>query len=131
MFFQYLLVSFFFRKKPATHCKKMIMGQVLPPNTLHTTLNYYLTPENGGTKVFYPGTAGNYRRKHDPHDVDVFDIREASETIEVDRQGFQLVRHSSLNHDLSDVDFVKTKVYEDTAELLKKSYVDQSKRNMQ
>ncbi|KAK4494239.1 hypothetical protein PRZ48_014537 [Zasmidium cellare] len=97
------------------------MGQVLPPNTLHTTLNYYLTPDKGGDKIFYPGTAGNYRRKHEPHDVNIFDLRESSEKVEVDKQGFQLVQHSALDNDLTDPDFVKTKVYDDTAELLKKA----------
>lgn len=101
------------------------MGQVLPPNTLRTTLNYYLTPEQGGTTVFYPGTAGNYRRKHDSHEKDIFDIREHPEKVSLDKQGFELVKHPSFNHDLGNAETVKTEVYDDTAALLKRAYVSE------
>ena len=77
-------VSFSYRRTFPLYCKKLAITLLLSssiqnllqtskmttappkPHTVHTTLNYYLPPEKGGLCVYYPGTAMDKRRKHDP-----------------------------------------------------------------
>jgi hypothetical protein len=94
-----------------------------PTHIVNTTLNYYLEPEHGGSTFFYPGTAGNYRRKFNEQAVQVTDVRGSETDFRLDKQGFEVRRHVSAEKDFADEDVVKDVVYKETAELLKKAYV--------
>ena len=96
------------------------MAQAAATRTVHTNLNYYLLPSEGGTKVFYPGTAGNYRRRHDPHAVDITDVRGSEHAFKVDVHGFQVVDHPVSEKRFEDEEVIKSAAYTETAALLKK-----------
>ena len=95
-----------------------------PTRAVDTTLNYYLEPSQGGSSSFYPGTAGNYRRKFDEQPVQVSNIRGSETDFKLDKQGFELRRHVCNEKEFADEDVVKDVVYKETAELLKKAYVN-------
>jgi hypothetical protein len=94
-----------------------------PTHSVKTTLNYYLKPEQGGSTSFYPGTAGNYRRKLNEQVVQITDIRGSENSFRLDKQGFELRRHVCSEKDFEDEAVVKDVVYHETAEMLKKAYV--------
>jgi hypothetical protein len=94
-----------------------------PTHVVNTTLNYYLEPSQGGSTSFYPGTAGNYRRKFNEQAVQVTDLRGSENNFRLDKQGFQVRRHICTEKDFADEDVVKDVVYKEISELLKKVYV--------
>lgn len=95
------------------------------PACVSTTLNYYVTPENGGTEYIYPATASNYTRVHDTQPASITDLRsvEGECPAVLDVQGFQLVQHSCSEQDWTDPSRVKDVAYKENVELLKKVYV--------
>lgn len=90
-------------------------SQVLTAN-----LNYFLDKDSNGVdaRVFYPGTAGDKRRPRDTQPVQVTNMRDKGFTL--DKNGFQLVSHVSREKTFDNEERVKTEVYDETSELLKK-----------
>lgn len=88
---------------------------------VETILNYHLDSGNGGEQVFYPGTAGNYRRQFDARAIQVKDIRGHEEDFCLDQQGFQILRHESKEKEFADEDEVKDVIYEEVIEMLKEA----------
>lgn len=97
------------------------MGAAPPQlHVVRTTLNYYLDPSQGGEAVYYPGTAGDKRRKHNPREVDVMDIRGNEEDFSLDKQGFQVVDWPSAEKAFDDDHKIKQVYYPDCENLLRK-----------
>ncbi|OBT75620.1 hypothetical protein VF21_05157 [Pseudogymnoascus sp. 05NY08] len=105
-------------EQPANEMHTTLNGQ--PANVVHTTLNYFLDPKLGGHVDITPGTAGFYRRKYDTHPVDIHDIRGREADFNLDKQGFQIYKHSSAEKDFQDDDQIKAVYYPETEEWLKK-----------
>lgn len=84
--------------------------------TLNTRMNYFLELKDGGTDIIAPGAAGAWLRKHNVQEVQIRDIRQATEKLDLDNTGFQLV--SSVP--VIDVDNIESKGYEQTIALLKR-----------
>lgn len=98
----------------------MATAQVISPSVVNTHLNYYLeTADGGGDKIVYVGTAGDRLRKHDVRPAEIHDMRRRD--FDLDRNGFQLVEHASCEKTFDSEERVKTVVYEETSELLKKA----------
>ncbi len=68
--------------------------------TVTAELQYYLDPSLGGDDHFYPGTAGNYRRKKDIHAMSVTDMRGSEQEFSLDKQGFEVHKHESTEKDI-------------------------------
>lgn len=86
--------------------------------TVNTHMNYFLELKDGGTDIMLPGTAGNWLRKHNVQEMQVRDIRQASEKLDLrlDNAGFQLV--SSVP--AIDAESIESKgYYSQTIELVK------------
>ena len=77
------------------------MVEVMQPHVVNTTLNYYLSPERGGAKIYQPGAVGDKRRPHDEQKVQVTDIRGREDEFRLDEQGFQIIQ---LNTSVQDVE---------------------------
>lgn len=90
-----------------------------PMHTVRTTLNYYLPPSKGGTTVYYPGTASDKRRKHQPREVDVTDIRGREADFSLDVQGFQVVEHESREKTFDNDERIKQDYYPECAAVVK------------
>ncbi|KAJ9606318.1 hypothetical protein H2200_009279 [Cladophialophora chaetospira] len=99
--------------------KDSILANGTAPHTLPTNLNYYLDPTKGGYKEFYPGTAGAYRRKHQPQPVEITDITGHEKEFSLDKQGFACVQHESKEKDFADEEGIKERLYSEASELLK------------
>lgn len=69
----------------------------------------------------FPGTAGDKLRKHDPKLVTITDLRSCEEDFTLDVHGFQFVPHTSVEKNFDDVQTVKSVVYQETEELLKRT----------
>ncbi|OAP55149.1 hypothetical protein AYL99_10849 [Fonsecaea erecta] len=82
------------------------------------TMNYYLDPSKGGFTDFYPQTAGYFRRKYDPHPVQVADIRGIEKEFSLDKHGFAVVQHESEEKDFTDDEQVKNRIFAEVAKLL-------------
>ena len=91
------------------------------PGTIRAEMQYYLDPpvDRGENRVFI-GTASSYRHKMDTHVVPINDMRGNEQFFTLDKQGFQFHKHKSVEKAFNDLDKVKTIVYPETAELLKK-----------
>ena len=90
-----------------------------PAKVIHTTLNYFLDIERGGHVDITPGTAGFYCRKDDTHPVDIHDMRGLEEDFNLNKQGFQIHKHSSVEKEFRDDDQIKSVYYPETEEWLK------------
>lgn len=79
----------------------------------------YFPPD--GPRVFYPGTAGYQRRHFDTRTVPFADVRDSTEDITLDKNGFQLARNNwtPINTD-DDKDTIRETVYAETSAFLKK-----------
>ena len=86
---------------------------------LTATLNYYLEPNKGGDAVFYPGTAGDKRRRQAPVQVEIEDIRACKEQPTLDTQGFQLIKEASCEKEFDDEDRIKDNYHEECAQIVK------------
>lgn len=92
-----------------------------PPAVLQTHLNYFLEVADGGQNTVYPGTAGDKLKKHNVQPVEVREMRNGDFTLE--KNGFQLLKHTSKEKTFDDNARVQSDVYDETAELLKEVYV--------
>ena len=85
-----------------------------------TKLNYYVTPENGGTTDFLSGYTGQFRKKFDTHPMTITDMRSVGpENFSLNVQGFQLEKHTSTEKEWSDMESIKNVAYKEGVELLK------------
>ena len=83
-------------------------------------MNYYVTPEKGGTKEIYPGTAANYRQKYDVQPASVTDMRSVTDQdFTLDVQGFQLAKHTCSEKEWIEEYKIKEVGYKETKKLLK------------
>ena len=104
----------------------VMVSSTQPENDVQTVLNFYLDPELGGTISSRPNTVGHYRRKFDRVPVTVHDIRGREGDFSVNREGFQLYKHSSVAKTFAAEDFgdrqkLKEIYYPETAEMVKKA----------
>ncbi len=69
-------------------------------------------------------TSGEMNYFFDPeaHTVPISDMREISETLSVDREGFELLRHATAVEDLYDDDAVKQVYYPEIDALLRRRF---------
>jgi len=85
-----------------------------------TVLNYYKAPEDGSpphpTYVDRPET---YDRPIEPRDVTVRDIRGQDHLYSLDKNGFQIYPHTSVEKDFVDDEQIKASYYPETEQLLK------------
>ncbi|KIW94547.1 uncharacterized protein Z519_04523 [Cladophialophora bantiana CBS 173.52] len=89
-------------------------------HVVQSTLNYYLDPSKGGVKEFYPSTAGAFRRKHDPHPIQIADIGGFEEEFNLDKQGFAILQHETEEKQFTDDEEVKERLFSEITELLKR-----------
>ena len=92
----------------------------LPDKSVGAPFNYFLDESLGGSRILYSPTASLYRRKHDSHVVKVQDIRGAESNFSLDIQGFQICEQPSTEKAFEDEAVIKTTVYDEAAELVKK-----------
>lgn len=83
------------------------------------TVSYYLQPKDGGDTHIYPGTVLNTRRKYDPREVLITDIRGREQDFSLDVHGFQFVDSASGFQDFGDGEKVKSEYYVEVAEVLR------------
>lgn len=95
------------------------MSKVAQPKDVQTTLRYYLEIADGGTGISYPGTAGDKRRKHNPVDVLIRDMRGPDQAFTLDTHGFELVSHTAVEKPFTDEETVKEKYYQEIIGLMK------------
>jgi hypothetical protein len=60
-----------------------------------TTFNYRLCPTKGGDEIIWGGTFADMRRKHEPAQVRVHDVRGHEEEYKLDEHGFQFIKHET------------------------------------
>ncbi|KAF7194132.1 Hydroxylase/desaturase asaB [Pseudocercospora fuligena] len=89
------------------------------PSVVTTNLNYYLDPSKGGHTEYYTGVSDYYRRKFDPHEVQVEDARPRKEEFKLDVQGFQHAAHSSVEKTFDDFDRIREVAYPDVEAMVK------------
>jgi len=94
-----------------------------PTKTKHnvpTTLNYYKDPGDGSEpKPSYVGKPETYERPSEPLDTVVTDIRGDEEKYSLDKNGFEIYRHTSIEKDFDDDEKIKREYYPETEQLLK------------
>lgn len=89
--------------------------------TVTTTLNYYLDPSKGGHTEYQIGVTDYFRRKFDPHQVVIENIRGREGEFELDTHGFQHTRHGGrLDVDYPSREAVQEIVYPDTVDFIKR-----------
>ena len=87
---------------------------------VHTTLNYYKPAEDGSPpKPTYVGKPETYERPVNPVDVTVTDIRDDEKNYNLDKTGFEIYRHTSIEKDFVDDDQIKAQYYPEVEQLLK------------
>jgi hypothetical protein len=91
-----------------------------PPAIVDANINYFLELSEGGTDVIYPGTATDKLRPLKPALMPITDLRTCGDEFTLDTHGFQFVPHQSGETTYDDQARVKSVVYDETAELLKK-----------
>ena len=90
------------------------------PNAVRAEMQYYLdSPLGGGGNHVYIGTASVWRHKMDTHIVPINDMRGSEQSFTLDKQGFQIYKHKSVEKFFTDLDTGTTIVYAEAAELLK------------
>jgi len=94
-----------------------------PGKKVEAAFNYFLDESLGGSRVLYSPTASLYRRKYDENFIQVQDIRGAEDNFDLDIQGFQICKHGCTEEIPEDESAIKSAIYAETAEFLKKMYV--------
>jgi hypothetical protein len=88
---------------------------------VQTTINYHPAGLDGELNTVIPGTAGSYRRKFDVAPVTIKDIRGQETLFSIEKQGFQILKHTSEEKEFLDKDQIKGVVFPEVVELLKKT----------
>lgn len=86
------------------------------PSVVGARLNYY-KPSSG--HIFRAGTAKEKLREWDVQDVKIRDIRCYNEDFTLDKNGFQLVEHESVEKAFDNAAEFQPIIYEETANLIK------------
>ena len=87
---------------------------------VHTQLNYYKDPGDGSPPApSYVGKPETYERPVQPVDVTIYDIRGEEKNYTLDKSGFEIYRHTSIEKDFVDEDQIKAKYYPEIEQLLK------------
>ena len=104
-----------------------VLTQAEPPlavTDLKAPLNFIRRQET--KPVFHSAafTSGQMKFFFDPetHSVPISDMREIAETLSVDREGFELLRHATAVEDLYDDDAVKQVYYPEIEALLRRRF---------
>lgn len=92
-------------------------------NSASTVLNYYVDPGKDGDHSFFDGTIIESRREYAEVPVQVMDLRRQEQRFSLDRQGFQLLMHPSIEKDFDDTARIKDVYYRECAEVLQNMYV--------
>ena len=99
------------RGSPATQPEK---------HHVHTTLNYYKEAADGSPPApSYVGKPETYERPTQPLDVTVTDIRGDEKDYTLDKNGFQIHRHTSVEKDFVDDNQIRRQYYPEVERLLK------------
>ena len=98
-----------------------------PTSKVHdvsTQLHYYKDPGDGSEPApSYVGRPETYERPYDPHNVVVQDVRGEEDRYTLDKNGFHIYRHKSVEKDFLDDEQIKAVYYPETEQLLKDAYV--------
>jgi len=87
---------------------------------VHTKLNYYKDPGDGSPPPpSYVNQPETYERPYEPLDVTITDIRGEEQNYTLDKDGFQIYPHKSVEKDFLDDDQIKAQYYPETEQLLK------------
>ena len=90
------------------------------PHDVQTTLNYYKDPGDGSPPVpSYIGKPETYERPSETVDVVVNDIRGKEQEYSLDKNGFQIYNHGSVEKDFVDDEHLKEVYYPEIEQLLK------------
>jgi hypothetical protein len=96
------------------------------PHQVNTTLNYYKDPGDGSEPhPSYVGRPETYERPSETVNVTVHDIRTQEDRYSLDKNGFQVYRHASVEKDFLNEEQIKTLYYPETEQLLKDAYTAQ------
>lgn len=85
-----------------------------------STLYYYLELKDGGIIQTYPGTAFEKKRKHVPHDVNIRNLRPVKDEFTLNKNGFQLINHTSEMKDWDSKEEIERVYYPECEALIKK-----------
>ena len=100
----------------------MATAAVLPPNDIHTTLNYY-APIGSEAPFQYVYGAPEGEPSHNigtnPQPAVIHDTRGRESEYTLDKNGFQFIHWPSVEKDFVDEDAIKTKYYAEVEALLK------------
>ena len=100
-----------------------LKGSSAPQQGKHhvqTKLNYYKDPGDGSPPApSYVGKPETYERPTEQLDVTVHDIRGEEQNYNLDKNGFQIHRHTSVEKDFLDDDQIKAQYYPEIEQLLK------------
>jgi hypothetical protein len=98
-------------------------GPTSKAHNVSTTLNYYKDPGDGSEPpATYVGKPETYERPYEPLDVVVQDVRGQEDQYTLDKNGFQIYRHKSVEKDFLDDELIKAVYYPETEQLLKDAY---------
>ncbi len=90
------------------------------PHHVHTALNYYEDPGDGSEPTpAYVGKPETYEKPCESLGVTVHDIRGKEQNLTLDKTGFQIHSHKSVEKDFIDDDQIKAVYYPETEQLLK------------
>ena len=91
------------------------------PAVIEANLNYFLELSEGGTDIIHPGTATDKLRPLKSVLTPITDLRTCTdEEFTLDTCGFQFVEHRSVETRFDDPGRIKSVVYEETGELIKR-----------
>lgn len=90
------------------------------PHNVQTTLNYYKDPGDGRPpEPSYIGRPETYERPSETVEVVVNDIRGKEQDYTLDKNGFQIYKHASVEKDFVDDEDLKAVYYPEIEQLLK------------
>ena len=90
------------------------------PHNVQTTLNYYKDPGDGSPPApSYIGKPETYERPSEALEVVVNDIRGKEQDYTLDKNGFQIYKHASVEKDFVDDEHLKAVYYPEIEQLLK------------
>ena len=102
-------------------------GTSVPQQEKHhvlTQLNYYKDPgDRSPPPPSYVGKPETYVRPAQPLDVTVHDIRGEEKNYSLDKNGFEIYRHASVEREFLDDAQIKAQYYPETEQLLKDALV--------
>ena len=111
---------------PDNHTQIASSATPSQPHHVATTLNYYKDPGDGSEPhPSYVGKPDTYQRPSEILDVTVHDIRAHEDWYSLDKNGFQVYRHVSVEKDFVDEEQIKTQYYPETEQLLKDACASQ------